>query len=118
MSRGELMETTGILIIGGSETTATLLSGATYFLLKNPRTYAAAKDEVRKAFQAAEDITLTSTAQLPYLHAILEESLRLYPPVPLALPRVTPPEGDMIDGVFVPGNVSRCCFHPSMFVEC
>ena len=104
MSRSEIMETSGILIIAGSETTATLLSGATYYLLTNPEAYAKAKAEVRSAFPAPGDITLASTARLPYLHAFLEEALRMYPPVPTALPRRTPPEGEYISGVFVPGN--------------
>jgi hypothetical protein len=100
------MGTSGLLIIAGSETTATLLSGVTYYLLKTPHAYAKLKEEVRGAFEKAEEITLTSTSQLPYLQACLEEALRLYPPVPLALPRLTRPEGDIIGGVFVPGNVT------------
>ncbi|RDW85292.1 hypothetical protein BP6252_02882 [Coleophoma cylindrospora] len=104
MSKEELMETSGLLILAGSETTATLLSGATYYLLQTPRVYAKVKEEVRAAFKDAQEITLTSTARLPYLHAVIEEALRLYPPVPFALLRKTPPEGDMINGEFVPGD--------------
>lgn len=105
MSREELINTSELLIIAGSETTATLLSGLTYFLLKTPHTYAKVQEEVRSAFKSAEEITLTSTGQLPYLQACLEEALRMYPPVPIALPRRTKPEGAMISGHFVPGNV-------------
>jgi cytochrome P450 len=105
MSRDELIGTSGLLIVAGSETTATLLSGVTYYLLKTPHAYARLKEEVRSSFKSAEEITLTSTSRLPYLQACLEEALRLYPPVPLALPRRTRPEGDIIGGVFVPGNV-------------
>lgn len=36
---------------------------------------------------------------------VLEEGMRLYPPVPTSLPRCTPTEGDVIAGSFVPGNV-------------
>jgi cytochrome P450 len=53
-----------------------------------------------------DEITLTSSAQLPYLHAVIEESLRIYPPVADTLPRVTPPEGAAIAGQWVPGNTS------------
>ncbi|KAG4442095.1 hypothetical protein IFR05_002432 [Cadophora sp. M221] len=106
MSRQELMKNSELLIIAGSETTATLLSGLTYFLLKTPHAYAKVQEEVRSAFKSAKEITLTSTGQLPYLQACLEEALRIYPPVPLALPRRTQPEGAMISGYFVPGNTS------------
>ena len=111
MSREELMNTSELLIIAGSETTATLLSGLTYCLLQTPQVYAKVQEEVRSAFQSADEITLTSTGQLPYLQACIEEALRMYPPVPIALPRRTKPEGDMIGGIFVPGNVRFCISH-------
>ena len=44
--------------------------------------------------------------QLPYLNAVIEEALRLYPPVPVALPRLTPPAGATICGYHIPGGVS------------
>lgn len=99
------MSTSGLLIIAGSETTATLLSGVTYYMLRTPGAYTKLKEEVRGTFKSAEEITLTTTSRLSYLQACLDEALRLYPPVPLALPRRTRPEGDIIGGVFVPGNV-------------
>ena len=108
MTRDEIKATSGILVIAGSETTATLLSGATFLLLKNPSSLAKAVNEVRNSFVHASDITFTSvTAQLPYLNACLEESLRLYPPVPTVLPRRTAPDGDIINGHFVPPDVSK-----------
>ncbi|KAL8694627.1 MAG: hypothetical protein Q9218_000722 [Villophora microphyllina] len=107
MTRDEIKGTTGALIIAGSETTATLLSGATFFLLKNPACLLKAVDEVRNAFAHTSDITFASVAaQLPYLDACLDESLRLYPPVPSTLPRRTGPEGAIINGDLVPPNVS------------
>jgi len=39
MTREEIMTTSGIMIIAGSETSATLLSGAFFYLLKNPDWY-------------------------------------------------------------------------------
>jgi cytochrome P450 len=104
MTKLEIMKNSGILIIAGSETTATLLSGVTFFLLKNPRTYEKVRAEVRGAFSAAKEMTLTSTSRLLYLHACLNEALRLYPPVPIALPRRTGPEEAIIDGHFIPGT--------------
>lgn len=43
-------------------------------------------------------------SQLPYLEAIMTETLRLKPSVPSGNPRVTPPEGLVIDEVRIPGN--------------
>jgi cytochrome P450 len=39
------------LILAGTETTATALSGLIYYLLANPRTLYQAEHEVRQAFQ-------------------------------------------------------------------
>jgi len=59
---------------------------------------------MKNAFKSAEDINLISTGNLPYLHACIQETFRMHPPVPLALPRVTPKEGAMVNNIFVPGN--------------
>ena len=106
MSREEIMENSSVLIIGGSETTATLLSGATYYLLRHPDTLQKLTNEVRDTFPDAKDMTFSSLAKLSYLHACIEESLRMYPPVPGLLPRRTGKEGDIVNGMFIPGDVS------------
>ena len=109
MSIEEIKATSEVLVVAGSETTATLLSGATFYLLKNPLSLAKASDEVRQAFVRASDIAFDTVAtRLPYLNSCLEETLRMYPPVPSALLRRTGPEGDIINGRFVPANVSTC----------
>lgn len=56
----------GLLVIAGSETTATLLCGVTYLLLKNPRCLSKVTEEVRSAFQSEHDITFASVQNLPY----------------------------------------------------
>ena len=105
MTKLEIIANCGTLISAGSETTATLLSGATFLLLKNQEALSKVTNEVRDAFATQTDINFISVAQLPYLNACLKESLRLYPPVPGALPRRIRPEGDVINGQFVPENV-------------
>lgn len=56
----------GLLVVAGSETTATLLSGVTYLLLTNPRCLRRVTEEVRSAFESEHDITFSSVQQLPY----------------------------------------------------
>ncbi|RAK82556.1 cytochrome P450 [Aspergillus fijiensis CBS 313.89] len=99
------------LIIAGSETTATVLSGTMYYLLTTPRALSRVTQEIRAAFSDERDITVHRAAQLPYLHAVLEESLRMYPPVPGILPRVTPAPGQLICGRFVPAGTSVGLHH-------
>ncbi|KAL1641275.1 hypothetical protein SLS58_006177 [Diplodia intermedia] len=93
-------------MIAGTETTATLLSGVTYHLLRNPDKMARLVAEIRGTFATPQDMTLQNLPQLPYLNACLEEALRIYPPVPGGLPRLTPPGGTIIEGEHVPGNVT------------
>ena len=70
-------------------------------------------EEIRSCFTGDNDITMQSVAKLPYLSAVIEESLRLYPPVAAGLRRIVPKGGAIIDGHFVPENASRpylqCC---------
>jgi cytochrome P450 len=42
--------------------------------------------------------------KLPYLQAIIKEGLRIYPPVAGLMAKRVPPEGDTINGMFVPGG--------------
>ncbi|KAE8153594.1 cytochrome P450 [Aspergillus avenaceus] len=100
----ELAANANILIIAGSETTATLLSGVTYWLLRTPETMTKVVNEVRSVMGADADITFSSvTAKLPYMMACLEEALRMYPPVPTGLRRMTL-EPTYISGYEIPAG--------------
>lgn len=103
---GKLHANSTILIIGGSETTATLLSGVTHLLLRNPPTLEKLTQEVRLTFKREEEINFSSVSNLTYMLACLDEALRMYPPVPGGLPRVVPTGGATICDYFVPENVS------------
>jgi len=87
MSRAEIEATSGILVLGGSETTATLLSGTLYYLLQNPRVKQKLLTEVRESFIKEDEINITSVNSLLYLRATLDEAMRIYPPVTLGSPR-------------------------------
>jgi len=101
----EMLMTASNLIMAGAETTAMLLAGTTFLLLQEPQeALCLLTEEVRRSFASSDDITMSSTSHLPYLKAVIEESLRLFPPVPITLPRVTPPEGCTIAGRFVAGG--------------
>ncbi|KAL5403457.1 hypothetical protein PMIN06_009756 [Paraphaeosphaeria minitans] len=99
-SQGKLESNAEVLIIAGSETTATTMSGLAYFLSKHPHCMAQLQKEVTSAFNSYDDINGDATARLPYLHAVIEEGLRMYPPVAFGLPRVSP--GAMVSGHYVP----------------
>ncbi|CAI6339310.1 unnamed protein product [Periconia digitata] len=89
-----------MFMVAGTETTATLLSGLTFLLLKNPDKMKKAIDEVRAL--ALEDLNLENLPRLSYMNACFEEGLRCYPPVPNGLPRVVPKGGNAICGEWIP----------------
>ncbi|KAI3324405.1 putative cytochrome P450 [Xylariaceae sp. AK1471] len=100
---GRLATNASLLIIAGSETTATLLSGVTYFLTTHLKILKKLEHEVRTAFKSNEEITLTSVGNLPFMLACLNESLRCYPPFATGAPRQLHKDA-IIDGRFVPNG--------------
>jgi hypothetical protein len=104
MSHPELLGNAETFIAAGSETTATELSGLTYYLSQCPEAWRRLKSEVRGKFTSEDEITMRSTAGLPYLHACLEESLRMYPPAAVTPPRISP--GATVNGEYIPKGVS------------
>ena len=108
---GRLQMNTSILIIAGSETTATLLSGLTYLLLTNPDAMKKLAAEIRTTFESEDEITMASAANLPYMHACLNEALRRYPPGASGFPRVVPRGGANIAGTFVPEETVVAVWH-------
>lgn len=105
LSVPEIRSNSNVLIPGGSETTSTFLTGTTWFLLKNPSKYKTLVNEIRSTFEKSEDINIVNTAGMSYLNAVINEGLRIYPPVPSNMPRVIPDEGASVCGQWLPGGV-------------
>lgn len=105
ISRDEIDSNFEIFIVAGSDTTANLMMGCTYYLLKNPDVLNKLNTEVRTTLHTAKDINLTALSKMPYLLAVLEESLRMHPPVPAGFGRRVLPEGATISDRWVPGGV-------------
>ncbi|KAK0105890.1 hypothetical protein ONS95_004403 [Cadophora gregata] len=105
MTIPEIESNAVLLIVAGSETTATFLSGITYCLLMNPTYYTKLRDIIRTTFSDEASITPQALNQIEFLTVCLEETFRIHPPVPqTGIPRITAPEGSFVDGHFVPGN--------------
>ncbi|CAN8095797.1 unnamed protein product [Discula destructiva] len=115
LSLDELQANCSTLIIAGSETTASLLSGITYLLGTHPHALAKLAKEVRTSFKTEDDIDLISVGKLNYMLACLDEALRLYPPAPLGLPRTVPKGGANIAGRYVPEDTQVSLFHYAVY---
>jgi cytochrome P450 len=106
LSRRELLATFDFVIIGGSETTATVLTGLFTHLASELRVRERLCAEIRARFEKEEDIDFDSIRGLPYLEAVLNEALRMCNPIPSGLPRMVPKGGDTYCGEYLPEGVS------------
>ncbi|OQD88916.1 hypothetical protein PENANT_c003G00194 [Penicillium antarcticum] len=111
MTRAEIHSNGFILIIAGSETSATLLSGCLFFLCTHAKAMNRLVSEIRTAFKKDSQITFGGQCGLTYLEAVIEESLRMYPPFVTNLARVAPQHGALVNGQFVPAGTIVSCHH-------
>lgn len=73
-------------------------------LSQNSKALQALQKEVDDLYASTENIDAITLSKLRYMDAVINETLRLHPPVPSGLQRMTPPEGLQIDQTFIPGN--------------
>lgn len=106
LTEPEVTSNSVLIVGGGAETTSTCLSATLYHLCKTPRVMRKLCHEIRSTFATSADITIRATANLPYLKATIDESLRIFPVASYITPRVTVGGGHVIDGEMVPGGVS------------
>jgi cytochrome P450 len=88
LSEQDIMDQLLTIVFAGHETTAVMLAWAFYFLHKNPDTL----DRLRKETAAlGADPEPETIVKQPYLEAVINETLRLYPPVHVAHRRTLQP---------------------------
>ncbi|KAH8723182.1 benzoate 4-monooxygenase cytochrome P450 [Phaeosphaeriaceae sp. PMI808] len=94
------------LVIAGSDTTATALSGIFFYINRHPHAYQRASAEVRAAFSTRDSIRPgTALNSCAYLRACIDESLRLSPPIGGSLFREVAGSGITVAGhAFAPGT--------------
>jgi cytochrome P450 len=74
------------LLIAGHETTGAALAWASDLLSRHPETLAQVLAEIDREL-GGRDATLADIARLPLLRAVVDETLRLYPPAYALIPR-------------------------------
>ncbi|KAH8808730.1 cytochrome P450 [Xylogone sp. PMI_703] len=94
------------ILLAGRDTTSALLSSVFWLLARNPRVWEKLRTEILNAFGTLDSpkgqITFSSLKDISYLRHVMDEALRLFPPVPLnfrtALKDTTIPRGGGPDG--------------------
>jgi cytochrome P450 len=102
----ELQADSALIIAAGSDGVGITLSGCVFYLLSNPEIMERLVKEIRETFDSVEEIHNPKLGSLPYLHACIEETLRMNPPKASSLPREILKGGLTIDGHFLPKGVT------------
>lgn len=71
----------------GTETTATVAEWVMTELIRHPNVMKKLQNEVRGILNGKQDITDNDLEKMSYLKAVIKETLRLHPPIPLLVPR-------------------------------
>ncbi|KAF2848045.1 benzoate 4-monooxygenase cytochrome-like protein P450 [Plenodomus tracheiphilus IPT5] len=102
----ELWGESNLLIIAGSDTTSTAMSGTFFYLAHNATALQRVVKEIRETFTDVEEIvTGSKLSGCSFLRACIDETMRMTPPVAGALPRQVLQGGLDIDGHHIPTGV-------------
>ncbi|KAI3329952.1 cytochrome P450 [Ustulina deusta] len=97
------------MFVAGSETTASALRIILFYLIATPVAYQRLKTEMKTAIKSgrvSSPITAAEAKELQYLQATLYEGMRIRPVATGTFGKEVPPEGDVINGYFVPGGTT------------
>ncbi|XP_037436043.1 trimethyltridecatetraene synthase-like [Triticum dicoccoides] len=91
------------IIVGGTESSAVVMEWAMSELLRRPDVAAAATDELDRVVGRGRWVEERDLAHLPYIDAVVKETLRLHPVGPLLVPHMAR-ENTLVAGYDVPAG--------------
>lgn len=91
------------MFLAGTETSSSTIEWAMTELLRHPGTMSKAKSEISSVIGPMEKLQENHIDHLPYLQAVIKETLRLHPPIPFLIPRRSVRDATFM-GYFVPKN--------------
>ncbi|CAI7678314.1 unnamed protein product [Penicillium pancosmium] len=103
LTEAEIRLEAGGYIVAGSDTSAISL---TYLVWAVSKSHYIRDSLVAEIATLPDDFTDEDLRVLSYTRRVIDETLRLYPAVPGALPRAVPPEGAKLVNHFIPGGVT------------
>jgi len=90
LSDQEIMDQLMAIVLAGHETTAVMLAWTFYLLHKNPGALMRLREEVQ-SLPGGDELDPEVVARLPFLEAVCNETLRIYPPVQIIHRRLARP---------------------------
>ncbi|XP_030546080.1 cytochrome P450 76A1-like [Rhodamnia argentea] len=75
------------MFLAGAETSSSTIEWAMTELLRDPDSMVKAQAELSRVVGSNRKVQEADIDQLPYLQAVVKETLRLHPPIPLLVPR-------------------------------
>jgi cytochrome P450 len=92
-----------LIIVAGSDTTAATLVHLFYHLAKDPSLVHNLREELNPLIEKDGSVHQSKIVDAKLLNGVINETLRLHPPVPSGVFRETPREGIHIKDAFIPG---------------
>ncbi|KAK8602272.1 hypothetical protein V6N12_052086 [Hibiscus sabdariffa] len=87
LDRNQIIYLLLVLFVAGTDTTSNTTEWAMAELLRNPQVLFKAKKEMEQTIGKGKPIEESDINRLPYLQAIVKETFRMHPTVPLLIPR-------------------------------
>ena len=95
------------MIFRGTDTTALLTEWVMAELILNPKVQAKLHEELHLTTLGNKAITDANVAKLPYLQAVIKETLRVHPPGPLlSWARLSTSDVHLSNGMVIPSNTT------------
>ncbi|KAK4455098.1 Tryprostatin B 6-hydroxylase [Podospora aff. communis PSN243] len=106
--RDVLYADAGAILVGATDTIAAALAYSFYQLAAHQDVQETLFDEISPLFgkTVPGEFANADLSKVEYLDAVINESMRLDNPTTNAAARMVPPEGIVVDGVFIPGGTS------------
>ncbi|XP_028801273.1 geraniol 8-hydroxylase-like [Neltuma alba] len=133
LTREEVLHLFLDLFAAGIDTTSSTVEWAMAELIHNPEKLVKTKQELQHVIGKNGKLEESRISELPYLNAVVKETLRLHPPVPFLIPRksdndvqvggfVVPKNSQILVNVWAMGRDSRVwkepdSFEPERFME-
>lgn len=110
LTETELAAESRFLLIAGADTTSTGMTGIFFYLASNPGVFKKLAHEIRTTFDDPNEIRGgTKLRSCKYLYAVMDESMRMSPPVSSALWREVTSDDFKVDGNHVPKGMDVGC---------